>query len=143
MKEVSLTPLKILYLSFPVIDIFTSYKLPDSEYGGTLIFYGITPGFYFNFFYEECGQCIPEVIERAKGKERDLFSVVNNILRSTTDFRLQTNPHLGNRRGYSFILREYVNETKVMSLELLNLDIYWSLLNREDKKRIIRRSKRR
>jgi hypothetical protein len=142
MEQFSLIPVKYYYLSLAKIGTFDSYRLSEMEYGGMLIFYGITPGYYLNLLWKGCGNCLPEIVALAKRNERSAFSIVNNILKEATDFRLQNRPHLGNKIYASFILKDHAKERRIMSLELLNLDPYWDLLSEKAREKVVKKSRR-
>lgn len=128
-------PIKVFYLSFFRVGTFLSYRLPDMEYGGMLIFYGILPAYYFNLTDKDCGEFIPEIESLAKQNKRDVFSIINHILKETTKNKLQTHPHLGNMKYFSLIIKDYAQEDRIMPLEIFNIDPYWTKLSAVDIKR--------
>jgi hypothetical protein len=138
MNKRSLIPIKVFYLAFGKIGTFSSYRLPEMDHGGILIFYGILPGYYFNFLDKDCGECIPEILSLAKKYKRSAFSIIDHVLKLTTNYKLQIHPHLGNIKYFSFILKDYAQNDKTMILENFDLDSYWNMLSILDIKEWLR-----
>lgn len=143
MRDVYLVPMKVFYISFGAMAFFRSYRLPEASYGDELIYYGILPGYYFNIFDKECGNCIPEVMQLAKNNNRNVYSFINQVIKKTSNSRLQIYPHLGNTKKLFFIVTVYWKEGRLMPLEKFNLDSCWSKLTADEIADLLRKSHRR